>query len=115
MGHAELYHTMHTMRVGDCRAARADSGPQDSWYRGGPVSIGSRVLFLSFLLPLSSAAQVQTQAQSWPVRPIRFIAPFPPGGGTDLNARMIAPRVAAALGQQVIVENRPGAGGMVGT
>jgi tripartite-type tricarboxylate transporter receptor subunit TctC len=54
-------------------------------------------------------------AQAWPSRPLRFIAPFPPGGGTDLNARMIAPRIATALGQQVIVENRPGAGGMLGT
>jgi tripartite-type tricarboxylate transporter receptor subunit TctC len=41
--------------------------------------------------------------------------PFPPGGGTDVNARIIAPRLAAALGQQVVVENRTGAGGMVGT
>ncbi len=54
-------------------------------------------------------------AQGWPSRPIRFIVPFPPGGGTDVNARMIAPRLTAALGQQVVVENRSGAGGMVGT
>ena len=58
---------------------------------------------------------LQAAAQGWPARPIRFIAPFPPGGGTDLNARMIAPRLAEALGQQVVVENRPGASGMVGT
>ena len=54
-------------------------------------------------------------AQNWPSRPLRFIVPFPPGGGTDVNARIIAPRLAAALGQQVVVENRTGAGGMVGT
>lgn len=60
-------------------------------------------------------AQSAAGGQPWPTRPIRFIAPFPPGGGTDLNARMIAPRLAAALGQQVVVENRPGAGGMLGT
>ncbi len=54
-------------------------------------------------------------AQAWPSRPIRFIVPFPPGGGTDVNARIIAPRLSAALGQQVVVENRTGAGGMVGT
>ena len=53
--------------------------------------------------------------QGWPSRPIRFIVPFPPGGGTDVNARIIAPRLSAALGQQVVVENRTGAGGMVGT
>jgi tripartite-type tricarboxylate transporter receptor subunit TctC len=68
---------------------------------------------------LSSLACAQTAstgaAQDWPSRPIRFIARFPPGGGTDLNARMIVPRIATALGQQVVVENRPGAGGMLGT
>ena len=57
----------------------------------------------------------QTATPGWPSRPIRFIVPFPPGGGTDVNARIIAPRLAAALGQQVVVENRTGAGGMVGT
>lgn len=67
--------------------------------------------FLLIILSVSGMAH----AQGWPLRPIRFIAPFPPGGGTDLNARMIAPRLATALGQQVIVENRAGAGGMVGT
>lgn len=70
-----------------------------------------KVLFL--LLNFSFPTMVA--AQSWPVRPIRFIVPFPPGGGTDVNARMIAPRLSAVLGQQVVVENRPGAGGMVGT
>lgn len=62
-----------------------------------------------------SVLALTAHAQQWPTRPIRFIAPFPPGGGTDINARMIAPRLSAALGQQVVVENRPGAGGMVGT
>lgn len=67
--------------------------------------------------PVLSFAQTAGagSAQGWPSRPIRFIVPFPPGGGTDVNARIIAPRLAAALGQQVVVENRTGAGGMVGT
>lgn len=68
-----------------------------------------KLLLIALLLPLTA------HAQNWPARTIRFIAPFPPGGGTDLNARMIAPRLSTALGQQVIVENRPGAGGMLGT
>lgn len=53
-------------------------------------------------------------AQSYPVRPVKIIVAFAPGGGNDLIARFMAPRLTAALGQQFIVENRPGAGGTVG-
>ena len=51
----------------------------------------------------------------YPRAPIRFIVPQPPGGGTDVVARMLAPGMSAALRQQVIVDNRSGAGGIVGT
>ncbi len=73
-------------------------------------------LLTIFYAPWMAAAQTAAPGSAgWPSRPIRFIVPFPPGGGTDVNARIIAPRLAAALGQQVVVENRTGAGGMVGT
>src|SRR5882672_9155644 len=59
------------------------------------------------------AAKAQT-ADTWPSKPIRFILPFPPGGGTDILGRIIAERLSASLGQPVVTENRGGAGGNVG-
>jgi tripartite-type tricarboxylate transporter receptor subunit TctC len=53
-------------------------------------------------------------AQAYPSRPIRFIVPFPPGGSTDIYARIIGPRLADALHQQVVIDNRAGAGGALG-
>jgi len=65
-------------------------------------------LFISFLLSAS------VFAQAYPSKPIRYIVPFPPGGSSDLIARAIAPKMSERLGQPIVVENRPGAGGMLG-
>lgn len=61
-----------------------------------------------------SLAPAPACAQTYPVKPVRWIVPFPPGGGTDLTTRILAPKLADALGQQVVVDNRPGSGGTIG-
>ena len=70
---------------------------------------------MKFLVWLTAAMlATAAQAQEYPSKPIRFIVPFPPGGSSDLIARVIAPRMTERMGQPVLVENRPGAGGMIG-
>ena len=66
-------------------------------------------------LAASMALTPPTLAQTWPARPIRLVVPNAPGGPTDLVARVLAQRMIESMGQQVIVENRIGAGGIVGT
>lgn len=70
----------------------------------------SRRLLLAAPL-LATAAR----AQSWPARAVRIVIPFPPGGGIDILVRAAAQELAARWGQPVVVENRPGAGGVIGT
>ena len=69
-----------------------------------------RTLFATVLLCAAALAQ----AQSYPAKPIHLIVPFPPGGGNDTVARAIAQQIGPDLGQPVVVDNRPGAGGSVG-
>ena len=64
---------------------------------------------------LTAFSPVPVVAQVWPARPIRLIVAWPPGGGADLVARMVAQQLTTALGQPVVVENRPGAAGTIGS
>jgi tripartite-type tricarboxylate transporter receptor subunit TctC len=65
-----------------------------------------------FAFAVSNAALAQ---QTWPAKPTRIVVPFPPGGSTDVVARLIAQRLVEKLNQPFLVENRPGAGGNIGT
>lgn len=66
-------------------------------------------------LLLAVTAAAPAGAQSWPARPIQLVVPQSPGGGADILARDIAAKLQPRLGQSVVVENRPGAGGIIGT
>lgn len=62
-----------------------------------------------------AALSCTAAAQNFPAKPVRVVVPFPPGGGVDIVARLVGPKLAAQYGQQVIVENRAGAAGIIGT
>lgn len=67
------------------------------------------------LLAGLALAVAASQASAWPTKPVVFIVPYPPGGGTDIIARIMQEPLSKQLGQQIIIENRGGAGGSLGT
>ncbi len=72
-------------------------------------------MLLSFAVVVGAAAALPARGQPFPARPIRIVVPFAPGGGNDVFARQLGVRLGETLGQQVLIDNRPGAGGTVGT
>ena len=69
----------------------------------------------TIVLALGLLVAVCAWGEEWPVKPVRFIVPYPPGGGTDVIARIMQQPLSEALGHQVVIENRGGAGGALGT
>jgi len=67
------------------------------------------------ILLLCLLAAMPAWAQDWPTKSVHFIVPYPPGGGTDILARIVQSRLSEVLGQQIVIENRGGAGGALGT
>jgi tripartite-type tricarboxylate transporter receptor subunit TctC len=74
-----------------------------------------RLLMTLTLAMLAAAAGGGAFAQAFPAKAVRIVVPFPPGGGVDIVARVVGPKLTESWGQQVIVENRAGASGMIGT
>jgi len=70
--------------------------------------------YLIYLFILCSAAALPAAAQTYPVKPVRVIVPFAPGGSTDVVFRVLAPRLTESLGQPLLVDNRPGGGATIG-
>jgi tripartite-type tricarboxylate transporter receptor subunit TctC len=69
----------------------------------------------AILVAVGLLAALSAWAHDWPAKPVRFIVPYPPGGGTDVIARIVQQPLADALGQPIVIENRGGAGGALGT
>src|SRR6187551_955656 len=77
---------------------------------GGDMRLARSVLSLIGSLAVASAF-----AQGYPNKPIKVVVPWPPGQATDVAARVVSEKMATALGQQLVIENRAGAGGTIGT
>jgi len=71
-----------------------------------------RIVLFAAMLAVAGAAGAQ---QDYPNRPLRMIVPWPPGQATDLVGRVMAQKMSDVLGQQIVIDNRAGAGGMIGT
>ncbi|MEQ1773455.1 MAG: tripartite tricarboxylate transporter substrate binding protein [Burkholderiales bacterium] len=72
-----------------------------------------QAIWLITILHFTMAATVCVAADAYPQRPLRFIVPFPPGGANDIVARLLGPKLTERLGQQIVVDNRPGASGTI--
>src|SRR5436190_5417718 len=70
---------------------------------------------LGMALASALIAPAMAQAQAWPNKPVRWVVAYPAGGGSDFLARQLAPQLGKQLGQTLVIDNRPGAAGIIGT
>src|SRR5258708_6325795 len=84
------------------------------FHKEGTMNTRRNLTLTRATLPLGVTKPAAAQAQSYPTKQIRFVVPFPPGGSTDVGARLIAENLSRAFGQQVYVENKSGANGTIG-
>jgi tripartite-type tricarboxylate transporter receptor subunit TctC len=98
---------IHAMRSCIVVTSATDSGRQQTMNTRKKISV--------LMLFLAAMCALQAYAQSYPVKPIRLIVPYPPGGGTDIVARLLGQKLPEQLGQQIIVDNRGGANAIIGT
>src|ERR1051325_8185238 len=99
------------------RPLRAPSSWPRAWRSRSPCRIGAtmrRIGMRALALLFAAIFSITAAAQSWPQKPVKFIVPFPPGGATDIAARLLGEQLTQAWHQSVIIENRGGAGGGVG-
>jgi tripartite-type tricarboxylate transporter receptor subunit TctC len=102
-----------------CAGAFCDlvAGARKGWTPGRTAMQRTKriSLLLGAALFFSVSAVVRNIAQTYPTRPVRIVVPFGAGGGTDNLARIAEPYVSRALGQSIIIDNRPGGGSVIGT
>jgi succinate dehydrogenase cytochrome b556 subunit len=96
--------------TGGIRILMIEFLPWRDWQKTLAAVAAAAALAIGLLFALSSTAH----AQNWPQKSVRFIVPFPPGGATDISARMLGQKLGDMWGQTVVIENRGGAGGGVG-
>src|SRR6516162_3217892 len=91
-----------------CGGAKGRQNPESKMNRLVAIALVHLALLLAVLLALATG---QALAEDYPVRPMRILSPYAPGGISDIAARIVAGKLTEAWGQQVIVENRPGGNG----
>src|SRR5205823_12561316 len=98
---------------------RATSPARTFSSTGAPIRarsrIGSRRMTMKSIAVLFALVSSGALAQNYPSRPVKVVVPWPPGQATDIAARVVAERLQQSLGQPFVIDNRPGAGGAIGT